>query len=203
MAAAAAMFFPDEPERASADAGPVEDLFSAKEKRTREGRQGRSPEAGFVYDGVCAGRAVRAGLSRRPAGGRPLPMEDVAFFVKDIDNSGLRRQADPSARRGWSRMIAGGGLVLLFMILCFGPRAWLRHSGYRQATLIEQRDELLKQQRTLQVSHERLTDLRRVGELAQAQGLAAPGPDRIAWQDLTIEPVDDDRALAQTFLEAR
>lgn len=203
MAAAAALYFPDEPERESVDAGPIEQRLPTQEKRSRESRADRAPNGGFVYDGVAAGRAVRAGLSRRAAGGRPLPMEDVAFFIKDVDNSGLRRQADPSARAAWLRMISGGGLVLLFLIVCFGPRAWLRHSGYRQAVLIEQRDELRKTQRTLQVESEQLTDLRRVEEMARAQGLSAPGPDRVDWQNLTIEPVDDDRALAQNFLEAR
>jgi hypothetical protein len=39
----------------------------------------------FLYDGVAAGREVRAGLARRSASVRPLPMEDLCFFVKPID----------------------------------------------------------------------------------------------------------------------
>ena len=203
-AAAAAWVLPEEPEEQTAlQAEAGRELQTRERQRDRESRVGWAGGAGFVYDGVAAGRAVRAGLSRRSAGGRPLPMEGVAFFCKEIDNSGLRRDADPAARSGWVRMISTGAVLLLIAIACFGPRAWLRHSGYRQASLIEQRDELLKTQRQLLVSHEQLTDLRRVEQMAATQGLEAPGPERVAWQDLTIEPVDSDRALAQSFLEAR
>ena len=203
-AAAAAWVLPEEPEEQSApQAEAGRELHTQEKRRDRESRVGRAEGAAFVYDGVAAGRAVRAGLSRRSAGGRPLPMEGVAFFSKGIDNSGLRRNADPAARSGWTRMIATGAVLLLIAIACFGPRAWLRHSGYREAALIEQRDELMKTQRQLLVSHEQLTDSRRVEQMAAAQGLEAPGPERVAWQDLTIDPVGGERALAQSFLEAR
>ncbi len=130
-------------------------------------------------------------------------MEDVALFVKDFDNSGLRRAADPSARRAWARMIAVCGLLLLIVMACFGPRAWLRHSGYRQAELAAERQEMDGLQRQLQVRHERLSDLRRVARMASARGLVTPGAESVAWQNLTIPPDGDEGVLAGSFVEAR
>lgn len=208
MAAAAAWVYPEGDDHAPVDARPIahgSTTLGAEKQQQRQSRGSRpvrTSSRGFVYDGACAGRAVRAGLSRRPAGGRPLPMEDVAFFTKEMDNTGLRRAADPDGRSGWSRMVRISALALLAVLVCFGPRAWLRHSGYRQAELVETRDDLLRKQRQLLVSHEELTDVRRVAEMAAGQGLVTPGPESVKWQDRSIDPTDNRPALAQTFVEA-
>lgn len=66
----------------------------------------REPRArGFVYDGVRVGRAMRAGLSRRSASSRPLPMEDVSFYIKSSSASQLRRRCDPGDAIVWRRLV--------------------------------------------------------------------------------------------------
>jgi len=165
------------------------------------GRPARSSR--FCYDGAAAGRACKAGLSRRKAGGRPLPMEDVLLYVKPIDNSGVRRPVDPADKRAWLRTVCNFAVVLLLVILALGPRAWLRHSGYKHAELTEKRQELLELERHLEVRHAQLTDLRRVGRVAAAMGLVAPPPEHYAWQDLTVTPSVPEAALAETFAEPR
>lgn len=168
-----------------------------------EGGSGAQPRtAGFRYDGAAAGRARKAGLSRRKACGRPLPMEDVFLYVKPIDNSGVKRPVDPADKKAWLRTVGSLTVLLLLLVLALGPRAWLRHSGYNQAELTDTRLELLEIERHLQVRHAQLTDLRRVGRVAAAMGLVAPPPENYAWQDLTVSPADrDGGALAETFGE--
>ena len=175
---------------------------SAKEKRrSREETWPRSEARvrGFVYDGVRCHRALKAGLSRRHAAMRPLPMEDVFLYVKSIDNSDLRRSLDPGERSAWWRMVACGCTLLFLAALCFGPRAWLRQAGYRVTELAERQQELLEIRRHLEVRQAQLTDLRRVGRLAAARGLESPPPENYAWQDHELGVPADDRELAQNF----
>jgi len=201
VAAALAYALPERtaPEEGAAPAAALGSGRHSDAPEEQEGRRMRSssaPAAGFVYDGVRAGRAVRAGLSRRSAGGRPLPMEEIAFFIKDVNNSGLRRDSDPADRNAWARMVALGCLLLLTAVLCFGPRAWLRHSSYRQNELAEQREQLLRTRQQLLVRHAQLTGLERVTEIATAQGFRKPELDDYKWQ----RPVaTEDAALARVF----
>ena len=157
---------------------------SALEKQSSRDESGshHSRSDGFVYDGVRAGRALRAGLSRRSAYGRALPMEEVCFYVKPIDNSQLRRPSDPKDRRNWTRTVAAGLGALALAALCFGPRAWLRNNGYQLAALNEQREELGEIERHLRVRHAQLSDLRRVSIVASSMGLESPEASRYAWE---------------------
>lgn len=201
MAAALAYALPErtaseENRRPVADVGSEPSVEVRAAQGRREARTSSLPASGFVYDGVRAGRAVRAGLSRRSAGSRPLPMEEIAFFVKDVNNSGLRRASDPADRNAWARMVAIGCLLLLTAVLCFGPRAWLRHSSYRQNELAEQREELLRTRQQLLVKHAQLTHLDRVTDLAAAQGFTKPALENYFWQKPTAA---DDSALARAF----
>lgn len=181
----------------------LELLVAEKRGGERFGPEEEPPTAGFVYDGVAAGAAMRAGLSRRSAYARPLPMEEVALYIKQIDNSGVRRQADPAGRRALTRMIGLGLAALFVLVLCFGPRAWLRHSGYRQAELAELRQELSEINHHLQVRHAQLSDLRRVVRMAAQQGLSEPPPERYTWQGRTIQEELEDDALVNNLAGGR
>jgi hypothetical protein len=138
--------------------------------------------AGFVYDGAAAGRALRAGLSRRYARTLPLPMEEVLLYVKAIEGQRVKRAADPADKRAWRRMVVYGFVSVFALALAFGPRAWLRHSSYRQAALIEQRTSLREIQDHLRVRYAQASDLRRVMARAEGEGLSAPATDRYLWQ---------------------
>ena len=142
---------------------------------------------GFVYDGAVAGRALRAGLSRRFARTLPLPMEDVLLYVKPIESQRVRRSSDPADERAWWRMIGYGVVAVIALALAFGPRAWLRHSSYRQAELIQQRTALREIQDHLRVRHAQAGDLRRVMARAATAGLEAPATDRYLWQGPPLE----------------
>ena len=174
--------------------------FSAPEA----GRGRRSPARdsagesarGFVYDGVRASRSVKAGLSKRPTAFHPLPMEDVYFHIKPIDNAQVRRLPDPKSKAMWLQLVGTGVLGLGLLVAVLAPRPLLRQSGYRLEKLSQTRQELVEVQDQLRVREAMLSDLRRVTALAPRQGLAATPPERFAWQDRTIAPVEGRSALA-------
>ena len=158
---------------------------------------------GFVYDGVRAGREVRAGLSRRSAAVRPLPMEDICFYVKDVDNSRRRRKVDPADKSMLGRLVVLGVLGVVFCLTSFGPVAGLRQSGYRLESLNRQHQSLVEVNRQLKMHRAMLSDVRRVTELAESRGLAAPPPGRYAWQDRTITPSSKGSELARNHPSPR
>jgi len=151
---------------------------------------------GFVYDGVRAGPAVRAGLSRRQTATRPLPMEEVTLFIKQIDNSQVRRKADPRGKAAWLRFVVSGTMILLALLLSSGPRAWLRHSGYRQADLEKEYQALLEINRQLKVRQAMLSDLQRISVLAAADGFVEPPANQFDWQDGVMVPSENSELAA-------
>lgn len=191
---------------------PVERDQAAKElgcvvEEKRQGRPGRpgvwwldDNARGFVYDGARCGRALRAGLSRRSAFGRPLPMEEVGLHVKRIDNSGVRRRSNPEGKREWSRKVRLGALLLLIFAVGYGPRAWLRQSGYRIAEMTQTRQKLIENQDHLRVRQARLSGLDRIGELAAERGLVAPSVENYTWQGRGMAEEPTDQELAEAFL---
>jgi len=152
---------------------------------------------GFAYDGVRAGSALRAGLSRRSAASRPLPMEDVCLHVKELDNTRLRRISDPQDARAWRRLVALGCLALIAILASHAPHALLRQSGYQLEKLHQQQQGLSEINEQLKVRHAMLSDLRRVTELAAEKGLTSTPPERFAWQDRTIPRGAESGDLAQ------
>ncbi len=156
---------------------------------------------GFTYDGVRAGRNIRAGLSRRAACTRPLPLEDVAFFIKQIDNDRVEYRYDPADKRSLRGFVGFGLAAALILLIGYGPRAWVRQSGYRTAALSRQVEELKMVQGQLTVRQGQLGDLRRVADLAAKEGFVEPKPEDYAWQDRTVPPANADNALAQLLME--
>lgn len=186
--------------RAARPAGVIEFDCNASETKFESGR-GRGSSAGrsrgFVYDGVPASRSVRAGLSKRPTAFHPLPMEDVYFHVKAIDNSQVRRLPDPKSKVMWLQLVGAGVLGLLLLVAVLAPRPLVRQSGYRIEKLAQTGQQLADVQDQLRVRQATLSDLRRVTALAPRQGLAATPPERFAWQNRTLPPVEGRSALAQ------
>ena len=184
--------------RGESPAGVIELGFSASQSSFEESHSAAGRGArGFVYDGVPASRSVRAGLSKRPAAFHPLPMEDVYFHVKTIDNTQVRRLPDPNSKAIWLQLVCSGVLGLVLVVAVLAPRPLLRRSGYRIERLAQTRQELVEVQDQLRVRQAVLSDLRRVTALAPRQGLAATPRERFTWQNRTLAPVEGRSALAQ------
>jgi hypothetical protein len=128
-------------------------------------------------------------------------MEDVALFIKDIDNSLVRRKPDPRGKSAWLRFVVSGAMILMVVLLSSGPRAWLRHSGYRQAELEKNYQKLMEFNQQLKVRQAMLSDLQRISVLAAEQGFVEPPTDQFEWQDRTIAP-DEQSEFAENRLNA-
>jgi len=117
-------------------------------------------------------------------------MEELGLYVKSVDNAGVRRRSAPEGKKYWSLMVGVSSLLLVAFGFGYGPRAWLRQSGYRLAEMAEKRQALVENQDHLRVRHARLSGLDRVGELAAQQGLIAPAVENYTWQKgISAEPI--------------
>lgn len=164
---------------AAAHIRPWIDLETREDARTGE----RAQAGGFFYDGVAAGREVRAGLSRRPAATRPLPMEDLCFFIKTIDNSRLVRVVDPHSRRECLGLVICVLAVFLLALLYIGPHLALLRTGYRLEDLKREHEALAESNRQLQVKEATLRDPQRIYSIARKLGLEAPAPEQVVWPE--------------------
>jgi cell division protein FtsL len=153
-------------------------------------------DTGFFYDGVWAGRAVRAGLSRRAASSRPLPMEEICFFVKAIDNSRLVRVLDPHSRRDCLKLVGFFASLFVLAVLYILPYLALRHSGYNVEDLKRQNLALGEENRALQVQESTLRDPQRIDTIARTRlGMKPALPEQMTWPDGARTPRQDGREL--------
>lgn len=157
---------------------------------------------GFVFDGVRASGAIRAGLSRRAGAVRPLPMEDVCFYVKPIENARLYRKADPASKVFWKSCLVLGAFAVAVILASFVPRALMRQSGYRAEKFSRAQAQLVEMNRQLKVRQGILSSLHRIGGLAAETGMTVPAANTLAWQDRTLPPPDDEKQLALSRGEA-
>jgi hypothetical protein len=124
-------------------------------------------------------------------------MEELGLYIKSVDNAGVRRRSAPEGKKHWSRTVVVSSMLLVGLAFVFGPRAWLRQSGYRIAEMTEKRQALVENQDHLRVRHARLSGLDRVGELAAQQGLIAPAVQNYTWQKgISAEPSQKEVASA-------
>ena len=149
----------------------------------RVGSEEETTGQGFYYDGVAAGREVRAGLSRRPAATRPLPMEDLCFFVKTIDNSRLVRVVDPHSKRECLGLVGAVSAMFVLALLYIGPVLAMLRTGYRLQDLQKENEALVEASRQLQVQEARLRDPQRIYGIARRLNLHAPAPEQVVWPE--------------------
>jgi hypothetical protein len=107
--------------------------------------------------------------------------DDIYFFVKRIDNSGVVRQADPAAGGAcWkligSVMVASGLLVSVLL-----PGAYGLLAGYRIQLLRQEGQQLITEQASLELSEARLLSPARMEELARIQHFIDPGPQNVVY----------------------
>ena len=152
---------------------------------------------GFFYDGVAAGREVRAGLSRRSAATRPLPMEELCFFTKPVDNSRLVRVIDPRSRRECLGLVGYLGGVFLVALLYLAPYLGILRTGYRIEEGKKEHEALVETNRQLQVKEARLKDPQRIYNIARGLGLDAPAPEQVLWQEAGRGPLQNRDLLAR------
>ena len=148
------------------------------------GWNGEARRAGFFYDGVEAGREVRASLSRRSAATRPLPLEGLCFFVKPIDNSRLVRVVDPHSRKECLGLVLTVAALFVLALGYVVPYLSLLRTGYRIEDLKKEYEAMSESNRQLQVKEAVLKDPQRIYSIASGKlGLNVPSTERVAWSE--------------------
>ena len=112
---------------------------------------------------------------------RSIPNEDIYLFVKEIDNSGVVREADPRARgAAWRLLLSGGALVTLLIGILL-PAAYGRIAGYQVESLKKEQSRLLTEKAALEVEEISILTPARMQILAEQQKLLDPGPHKFVY----------------------
>jgi hypothetical protein len=114
---------------------------------------------------------------------RSFANEDILFYVKRIDNSGVVRAADP-ASRGRALKLAGsmfGAAVLLIGVLL--PGAYGLMAGYQIQSLEKDNQRLVAEQAALELAESKLLSPARMEELAREQQFVDPAPQKVVYLD--------------------
>jgi len=117
---------------------------------------------------------------------RALPNEHIFLYSKPIDNSRVVREPHPTARGEWRAIGLACGLAVLFMGLST-PRVANIFAGYRLESLKAEQQQLLDEQRDLDIAEARLSRQENLEVLAKRRELSAPTPGQIVH----LEPKGD------------
>ena len=128
-----------------------------------------------------AGTRVAARREHDPYVLRAIPNEDIYFFVKDINNSRVVREAAPQARGACWKLIAAAGLGVLLFIGVLLPSAYGLMAGYQIQNLKQEQQRLMTERAALEVEEARLLSPQRLEELARMQSFVDPAPQRIVY----------------------
>jgi hypothetical protein len=110
---------------------------------------------------------------------RPVANEDVYFFVKRIDNSGVIRAVDPAARRACSRSAATGFIAAMLVIAGLVPAAYNTMSGFTLERLRHQQQVLRQQEAVLDLQEAQLLSPARLEKLAASLKMVDPTPPQV------------------------
>ena len=125
-----------------------------------------APGAGKAPEVII--RHVPARGDRNPFQLRALPLQDVIFYSKKIDNSRLVREADPKSRGACWSAIGAAALVVGMLTGAMAPAVKVKLAGYRLEAL---RGE------------ERLLNPARLERLARRQNLVTPSAEQVVHLD--------------------
>lgn len=110
---------------------------------------------------------------------RALPLEDVFFYSKQIDNARLEREQDPrSGGRCWSA-IAVACLALAAFTGVLAPKAAYTLAGYQLEGLRVRERQLLDQRRSLELREAELVGPQKLEQFAKDRNLVLPEPGQV------------------------
>ena len=112
---------------------------------------------------------------------RAFANEDILFYVKRIDNSGVVRLADPGARARALKMagsVFGAAVLLIFVLL---PSAYGLMAGYRIQSLRQESDRLQAARASLELRESQLLSPERMEQLAREQQFVDPAPQKVVY----------------------
>jgi hypothetical protein len=128
-------------------------------------------------------RHTPARVERDPYLLRELPLQDVIFFSKKIDNSRLVREADTKGRGTCWRAIGAAAVVVALLTGASVPAARTMLAGYRLEALRSEERRLLDERKTLELQEAALLNPARLERLAKGQNLVTPAADQVIHLD--------------------
>lgn len=115
---------------------------------------------------------------------RMFPNEDVYFFVKRIDNSGLVRESDPKSRRTCWGVIGASCAVAVFLTGLLLPSVQGLLAGYKIEALRAERHRLQQERSVLEYQETKLLTTEHLSALARQQEFVdASTPQKIVYLD--------------------
>lgn len=130
-----------------------------------------------------ARKPVSTRPERDPFQLRALPLENVVFYCKKIDNSRLVREPDPKSRGACWSAIGTAGVVVALVAAALAPSVATTVAGYKLEGLRAEERQLLDERRTLELRQAEVVSPAQLERLAQERGLAPPSPGQVAHLD--------------------
>jgi hypothetical protein len=144
----------------------------------------RKDEA-VIYSEEAPAVSVRRRVARPadPYRLRALPNEDVYFFCKRIDNSRVLKEKDPRATKECWSAIGAFAVLAVLLAGALAPSVWGTFAGYQLQSLKQERQRLVDERATLEVTEATLLSPARLERLARAQKLLEPAPGQVIHLD--------------------
>jgi hypothetical protein len=114
---------------------------------------------------------------------RTFPNEDICFYVKRLDNSGVVREADPRARGNCWKLIGSVVAAAILLIAVLLPSAYGLLAGYQVQSLRQEAQRLATEQTSLELRETALVSPARMEELAREQQFVDPAPQKVVYLD--------------------
>jgi hypothetical protein len=107
--------------------------------------------------------------------------DDIYFFVKRIDNSGVVREADPAARGACWKLIGSVVAAAVLLVCVLLPSAYGLLAGYQIQSLRREGQRLATEQASLELAEAKLLSPARMEELAKLQHFIDPAPQKVVY----------------------
>jgi hypothetical protein len=114
---------------------------------------------------------------------RAFANDDIYFFVKRIDNSGVVREADPRARGTCWKLIGSVGAAVVLLIGVLLPGAYSLLAGYQIQVLKQEQARLVNEQSSLEIQATQLLTPARMEQLAREQQFIDPPSQKVVYLD--------------------
>jgi hypothetical protein len=114
---------------------------------------------------------------------RSFANEDIYFFVKRIDNTGVVREADPKARGTCWKLIGSVVAAVILLVGVLLPGAYSLLAGYQIQALRQESQRLVTEQASLELEEAQLVSPARMEELAKEQQFIDPPAQKVVYLD--------------------
>jgi hypothetical protein len=122
-------------------------------------------------------------VERDPFELRALPLQDVIFYSKKIDNSRLVREADTRGRINCRKAIGVAAVLVAMLTGTLAPAARAIIAGYRLEALRSEERRLLDERKSLELEEAALLNPARLEKLAKAHDLYPPAAGQVIHLD--------------------